>query len=194
MKLVQARDLALVWSDELQPYCARLAIAGSIRRGKSEVHDIEIVCVPNMVPEQIGLFTGVDFPDEPAPKISAMNAALEMNERGWEFNLLKNGDRLKQMALPQGINLELYVVLPPAQFGCIYAIRTGPAEYSHWLVSPKRYGGGMPFHLRQRDGSLWNGATQIETPEEEDYFRALGLAWCEPYNRFPPAGWKPRKK
>ncbi|MFH1640834.1 MAG: hypothetical protein ABIA66_02590, partial [Candidatus Omnitrophota bacterium] len=36
----------------LRPYCTRIEIAGSIRRTRSEVSDIEIVCIPKtmMVP------------------------------------------------------------------------------------------------------------------------------------------------
>lgn len=44
----------------------------------------------------------------------------------------------------------------------------------------------MPAHLVMRDGALWNGSTLVPTPEEEDVYRALGLAWLAPELRCPP--------
>lgn len=33
---------------QIGPYCERIEIAGSVRRGKPDVHDIEIVAVPKI--------------------------------------------------------------------------------------------------------------------------------------------------
>jgi hypothetical protein len=46
MKLEQAKELAEAAKAELEPYCHRIEIAGSIRRQKPDVGDIELVCVP----------------------------------------------------------------------------------------------------------------------------------------------------
>src|SRR5690242_4072395 len=43
--LEQARPAAEFFRDQLAPYCARIEIAGSIRRGKTDVKDIEIVAI-----------------------------------------------------------------------------------------------------------------------------------------------------
>ena len=46
MELTKAREIADRIVVLLKPYCARVEIAGSIRRRKADVHDIEIVCLP----------------------------------------------------------------------------------------------------------------------------------------------------
>lgn len=46
MELNRARELAENIKQELAPLCHRIEVAGSIRRGKPDVHDIDIVCIP----------------------------------------------------------------------------------------------------------------------------------------------------
>ena len=79
--------------------------------------------------------------------------------------------------------LDLFAVTPPAQWGAIVTIRTGSAGFTHRLVTPRLYGGGMPVGMYQHDGALWDGGCLVETPEEEDFFRALGLVWLPPERR-----------
>jgi DNA polymerase/3'-5' exonuclease PolX len=86
------------------------------------------------------------------------------------------------------------------RWGSVLAIRTGNAEFSHLLVTSRSEGGAMPFRMRQADGGLqrllewqeygpdpeqyaeprWEA---VATPEEADYFTALGLPWIEPFRR-----------
>lgn len=106
--------------------------------------------------------------------------------------LLKNGPRYKQVALPEGINLDLFLVLQPAQqWGVLFAIRTGPAEFSHWLVTPRKDGGALPSNCRVKDGAVWEGSAIVPMPEESDFFDFLGLGWIEPGQR--QAGWSRSK-
>lgn len=72
--------------------------------------------------------------------------------------------------------LDLFAVTPPAQWGAIVTIRTGPGGFSRRLVTSRLYGGGMPVGMREHEGALWAGGRLVETPEEEDFFHALGLA------------------
>ena len=46
MELERAQEMAeaVVW--QLSPYCQRLVVAGSIRRGKPQVNDIDLVLIP----------------------------------------------------------------------------------------------------------------------------------------------------
>lgn len=46
MKLIQAKDIAVKICTKLQPFCDKVNIAGSIRRLKPEVKDIEICVIP----------------------------------------------------------------------------------------------------------------------------------------------------
>lgn len=181
-----AKRIADELLDRLRPACFQIEIAGSIRRRSPWVHDIELVAEPWL---EIGLATDL-FGDAATHYHSRLDDALadlqeELILRS--FPGAKHGDRFKQFAIaPTGIKLDLFIVRPPAQWGAIMAIRTGPAHYSHWLVTPRRQGGAMPGHLRQRDGAIWDGDTLLPTPTEGDYFAALGINPIpDPWDRHP---------
>ncbi len=199
MQHAQALAIANALIERLSPACERLEIAGSVRRGKPDVGDLELVAIPRFVPEQIGLFTDVDFPDEPAPTVSALDMALA----NIGVRRLKDGPRYKRIVLAEGIRghdisalhahraahqgraLVALFITDRERWGWILLLRTGPQEFSHWLVKSKRYGGGLPSYLRADEGALWRGNQMIETPEERDVFDLLGLPWMEPSERQP---------
>jgi DNA polymerase/3'-5' exonuclease PolX len=118
---------------------------------------------------------------------------LASHARQHDFEILKNGPRMKQLALPEGIHIDLFIVRPPAQWGVIYLIRTGPADFSKWMVTQKSKGGGLPDGCFLRDGCVWQHgdgktwppSTIVETPEESDYFTLCGMEWIEPSKRQP---------
>lgn len=68
----------------------------------------------------------------------------------------------------------------PEQWGCIFLIRTGPAEFSRHVVTRARYRG-----KRFKDGRLFHDFSGqfITTPEEYDVFAALGMPYQEPPDR-----------
>jgi DNA polymerase (family 10) len=175
MNLSYAENIADRWIGTLTSYCQRVEIAGSIRRKKPDVKDIEIVAIPviEYTPDLFG---------NPSHPFNLLNHLLLQGE-GTLYRFIKNGGRYKQIALPEGINLDLFIVLPPAQWGVIFTIRTGPSHYSKWLMTKKKYGGAMPSHMRVKDGALWTNDTVIDTQEEEDFFKSIGLDWIAPEAR-----------
>jgi len=173
----QAQYIAEKWIAYLAPACERIEIAGSVRRGKYEVHDIDLVAVPRIetIPDMFG---------QPGTKVNALE--MQVNQLFMErayIASLKRGPRYKQLLLLEGCHLELWIVQPPAEFGLQFLIRTGPAEFSHWCVTQKDKGGGLPSYLHVRDGSIWHHAEKIATPEEMDVFKILGLEYIEPQER-----------
>jgi DNA polymerase/3'-5' exonuclease PolX len=161
--LEEARRIAQKYVSLLSPHAERIEIAGSIRRGKPEVGDIEIVAIPEKVMDMFGIACGY-----------------------WEFSLpcklIKGGDRYKQFELPEGLYLDLFVVIPPAQWGVIFALRTGSAEFSHRLVSPRPWG-YLPEGYYVKDGCLYCDGELIPTPEEEDFLKVCGVAHKSPAER-----------
>lgn len=161
---------------KLSPACTRIEIAGSIRRESSWVKDVELVCVPRLERDLFGLPAAHD---ELRPLVD---------------RLVRDGDlvwRQKASAAPGrrfyplvagelGIPVDLFAVLPPAQWGAIFAIRTGPAAFSQHLVTVCQSRG-----LRCREGRLEHEATgsPVPTPEEGDFFRACGVHYIEPAQR-----------
>ena len=161
-------------AQRLERSCEKLQIAGSLRRRVTVVHDIEIVVVPKVeeLPDLLG--------DTHALRSRLDDTLDELIEERVlrSFPGAKNGPRMKQFAVqPLGIKVDLFIVLPPAQWGTLLAIRTGPAYYSHWLVSRHEIGGGLPNHLRVKDGAVMTlyGSNVIETPTEESFFALLGI-------------------
>ena len=138
---------------------------------KPDVGDIELCAIPKMVP-------GNNMFGDPV-------SALETFDYGQIGRVLKGGRRYVQIALHQEINLDLFIVLPPASWGVIYTLRTGPAEFSRKCVTQRRKGGLLPSYLQVKDGVVRNASTGdiIPTPEEDDFFRALKMHWLSPDKR-----------
>ena len=126
--LAAADRIAHALVEELAPACERIKVAGSVLRRKPLVGDIEIVCEPRMVEApRVDLFA-------PAPMVSALDtvlAALLAAGRLVHHPVKPpaDGDRYKRRwATKAGVQVDLFIVRPPAQFWVLFAIRTGPAE------------------------------------------------------------------
>lgn len=196
MKHDVALAVAKALVEHLRPGFVRVEIAGSIRRNKPEVKDIEIVAVPDLspLPRPVAVF-GQPIPKWHKTILDRMLA--EMVEAG-SIRMEKNGERYKKFWLKYaGISVDLFLVLPPATWGVQLAIRTGPADFSHWCVSRARRGGAMPNGYRVQDGAVWEGereekdlsaSVRVGFEEERDFLEFLGLGWLEPGER--RARWK----
>ena len=167
----------------MRSYTSRIEIAGGIRRQKAEPHDIEIVCIPDFKNTEIGrdVFGEPIFKQEnllrPFIKKCLQDGTFTEGEAdklgrkasvGWRYYRLKYKRE----------KLDIFVVLPPAQWGVIYMFRTGDADFSHWLMSC-----GWNKGIRFIEAGVVQNGTRIETPEEEDVFRVLKLPWIEPTER-----------
>jgi len=169
MELIRAQKIAEDIISRLSPYCERIEVAGSIRRKKPEVGDIELVCIPKIITIRDGLFD--------TKKIRHPGFAAEMKE----IVILK-GDpsegKYIQFNLPQGIKLDLFTATSE-NWGTILLIRTGDWKYSKYFM-----GTLLPQHgYRQKDGYVWKGNKIIPVPEENDVFALVGMAWILPENR-----------
>ena len=170
--LAEARDLAGLVIAILTPVCDRVKVAGSVRRKKETVGDIEIVCIPKAKTDLFG---------EVYREVSDINNALYYIG-GYTFPRF-NGDKFKQFRLGP-CNCDLFITSPEC-WGMIYTIRTGSADFSHRLVTPKNQGGLCPSYLQAKEGRLLHRETgrAYDTPEEKDVFRIMGLTWIEPEAR-----------
>ena len=191
MNYQTALALALEVKETLGPDCERIEIAGGVRRKKEEPHDIEIVCSPrrelvfgyaNSVDEEIHLLLSSGFFEKGDKDKAGKKAPC-----GPKYYRLKY----------KGEKLDVFVVIPPAQWGVIFTIRTGDADFSHWLVQQGNREGIVVSEGRLRqtvnlDGTINKacGGTigtfdfrDIATPEEEDVFRVLGVPFLPPEQR-----------
>lgn len=171
----------------LEPACEQLQIAGGIRRRKAQPHDIELVAIAKIEPV-FDLF-GHDIGER-----NLLEEALDlMVKEGQLKHGPKNGPRQKQfVVLPSGVMLDLWIVRYPAQWGVIYSIRTGPAHYSHWLVTQQAKGGALPDDAYVQDGAVWYDNQPLPMPTEESFFAFLGIPVPNPAEREPR--WRQRKE
>ena len=172
MKHEQALMIAQYVRELLTPHCEKCEIAGSVRRKKAEVKDIEIVCIPNK--EDVGLF-GTDT--ETCFEFVSSVKSLGKIEKGSPYG------KYCQIKLKTEINLDLFIAIPE-NWGLIMAIRTGPAEFSKSLM--KR---AHDVNLRVKEGKVWyaesigTALNSIKCCDEKDLFDMLGLNWADPESR-----------
>jgi len=189
MNLSKARAHAETIRAAFAPACARIEIAGSVRREKAdEIKDVELLMIPAPHRPMFGKFG--------APILWLMDDLLEqgilrkrMDKAGraaWGSLYQRAWWKIGDATVP----LDLFSC-EPGNWGAMLALRTGPDDFSHRLVTPRRFGGAMPENLRQEDGWLRRGGGRItevveekvDTPEESDYFSALGLPMLPPSER-----------
>lgn len=180
--LAEGQLLACRVLDLLSPACTRIEVAGSVRRRRESVGDIEIVAVGARAPGQVDLFGEVrserNLLDQRCDELLAEGVfAKRISEKGssaWGYGVRR--------ALFAGAGLDVFGTTLE-QWGLILVIRTGDADWSRLLVTPRHEGGLMPLGMRCEAGWLWDGGRRLVMREEADVFAALGLPWVEPWER-----------
>jgi DNA polymerase/3'-5' exonuclease PolX len=177
----------------LQAHCQVINIAGSIRREKHQVKDIEIVCIPKKEFIQTDLLGG------------GVNKTI----KGFTDALLLMQDKIvkgnpegryMQLIIKGGATLDLF--MPQADdYYRQYAIRTGSAEYSSFVIANgwKRKGWcGTHDGLRLQQQCLqnektgnWNCVVKEPTlppvwQSEQEFFEWLGVEYVHPSKRELP--------
>lgn len=157
MEYQKALNIAEKVKEILSPYCERIEIAGSIRRKKSEVKDIEIVAIPKAY--DTGLFES--------------GIATIVNQ--WEKVKGELPCKYTQRILPEGIKLDLFFA-ERGNWGLIYAIRTGSADYSHKVLAT----GWVKRGYKSINGFLTYNGKQVAVLEEKDLFNRISIVYLEP--------------
>jgi len=188
------RAAALI--EALRPACAQIEIAGSLRRGKATVGDIEIVARPLVeerpVAGQLGLFG--DGQPATVERVSLLDPLLERLAAAGEIHQARPfthekgawGEKYKKFwtALDGGvIQVDLFLV-NAENWGAILMIRTGPSDFSRAVVDQfrrdKKYRQQGGYLISQSSGQI------VPVPKERDYFRYLGIAYIPPEQRNLP--------
>ena len=183
----QVFPLAEKLVERLAPACARIEIAGSLRRRCPFVGDIELVAIPKFERPIMG--------QTPVERWgwSELDHLLVEWDRSKKIDILK-GDKLRgkkrryvQFAFAsnagQTYTVDLFIQPDPATWGVNLMIRTGSSEFSRRMVTPRAKGGLMPDELRVNEARVWRGPEAIETPEERDVFELFGVEWIRPEER-----------
>lgn len=203
MHLYHAKIIAENLQRELEPFCepGRCIIAGSIRRQKEEVKDIEIVCIPKSAQVQ-----DKDLFGEVIGERTVIHPEFERIIRG--AGVITKGKFIgRQMqvemkaqieSMQHTIMLDMFMPQPHDYFRQL-AIRTGSAEYSHRYIANawvKRGWCGVNGDLRlikecgkMPDGK-WVLRNDIRSPtlppvwkSEQEFFKWLMVPYLEPKYR-----------
>ena len=165
----EARETAEKVMLTIGPLVERAEVAGSIRRQRPYVHDVDIVLIPKA--REI-VDTGFWSPLTPFPDGIAARLNRELGAE-----LLRKGEKMLQMRI-QGTQVDLYASTPEA-WG-IHLLRwTGSRAHNIYLCTVAQSRG---LRLAVSAGVV-NGRRIVASRTEEDVFRALGLEYVPPERR-----------
>lgn len=161
---------------QIAPVCERVLIAGSLRRKKTEVGDIELVVIPQFA----SVFDMFGSEIEQVSLLDPVLAAL-----GCNLDASGNGGAKMRKFVYEDAPIDMFIQLSEDTWGVNATLRTGCADFSQWLVTDKRHGGAKPAGLSFKDGRIWENGKALNTPDEADVFNALELDWIHPTERTP---------
>lgn len=176
----EALPVAVEIAAALKPYCSRIVIAGSLRRKKPDVGDIEILYVPKTVDQPVDMFTSA-----PVSLADAFIATLlergTIQKRPSKIGSFTWGDFNKfGVHAKSGIPLDLFGTTE-LNWWVSLVVRTGSKETNLRLTtgaqklgkSLNAYGCGVT----NADGSVTPAVS------EEDVFELCGVPYLQPRER-----------
>ena len=154
MKLERARSIADEVIKRLSPYCQRIGVAGSVRRQKPMVNDIDLVLIPNDLWSLHG----------------------ELMKLG---QLKMSGQKIMRVMIGN-TQVDIYVA-DEDTWATLLLIRTGSKESNIRLCSRAK---DMGWHLAASGDGLFNEkGERIAGDSEISIYNALGLPYQRPEER-----------
>lgn len=154
----------------VKPWCVRAEVAGSFRRGRAVVNDLDIVL-------------------QPTPSVlsgSCWRAILHSIRSEFDPFIVKQGDKLASFDVPflgrrqQGyVQVDLYRA-EPTTWGILLLVRTGSKEHNVKLCDLAIQRG---LSLQYSVGLTDKSGRVIAGRSEEEVFQALGLPFIAPNER-----------
>lgn len=176
----EALDVARELVRALKPVCDRLVVAGSLRRRKADVGDVEIIYIPKFEERQADLISTeqVSLADE---AIEALVRGGTLAKRASVTGSFAWGAKNKLAVHRSGIPVDLFCTNEAAWWNYLVC-RTGPADCNTRIASEA-----------QRRGYRWNPygagftcATRGDVfpmASEEAVFAFVGLPFLQPWER-----------
>ncbi|OGO03895.1 MAG: hypothetical protein A2Y72_03615 [Chloroflexi bacterium RBG_13_53_26] len=159
MKLFEATQIAMELVQKLQPYCDRIEVAGSIRRGRAWVNDIDIVAIPHEDKILAGGFFNVQH----------LIASITGDQ--------PHGGHAYLTCAYRQVSVDIYLAAP-SSWGTLLLIRTGSKKHNIKLATMAKSRG---CHLHASGQGLVDSYNRrIAGDTEESIFKALGLLFIPP--------------
>ena len=164
----------------LTPACERIIVAGSLRRRKADVGDIELLYVPRLGLVRQGLFDGeqnmADLAIAELEKCCVLSRRTNVN--GSEMFGQKN--KLMRHTI-SGIPIDLFATTAEAWANYLVC-RTGGAESNvHIAAAAKRQ--GMRWNPYGVGFTRLSDSQVLPVANEQDVFGIAGLPYLEPWER-----------
>ncbi len=192
--LADARKIAEDFARLFDGTWDKWVIAGSVRRQKPDVGDIEHVCIPKLEAVRVPV-KGTEslFGGPPETRVEVVNRLWQRADElllcgeiakalYGETQTTRWGDKLRGVVW-KGIKHEIFSA-DRDNWGCILTIRTVPAEFSKAMVTKLN----IDQVYRQHEGYLRYvgsaGDGRIKPcPDEETFFAAVGWEYRAPEKR-----------
>lgn len=174
MNLPHARALADKIATALAPLCERIQVAGSVRRGRPVVNDLDFVVM--LKPGELMAFR---------QRASA------------QASVVKSGDDIYIIRLKDGTHVDFYFARPPSRdllvpiagnWGTVLLCRTGSKEHNIYLALEAQKL-GYKWETMVGITSVDSGTRTVTSRKilasetEEEIFQALGLDFIPPERR-----------
>lgn len=170
MELQKAKAIAEELKRLLEPACHRVEIAGSIRRQKPDVGDIELLCVPRYI-------DGVDQLDR---EIRALVVRRILRFRRNKLGSQVYGPKNKLMVhIPSGIGVDIFSTTDEC-WAVSLVVRTGGAA-TNKRIAMVALRKGWHWHAYGRGFTTPDG--EVTCRSEREVFEAVGLPYLEPWER-----------
>jgi DNA polymerase (family 10) len=153
MELAQAESIAAKVVKLLKPYCSRIAVAGSIRRRKPLVNDIDLVLIP-------------------ADSWQLQSELMKMGQ------VTMSGAKIQRVKTATA-DIDIYFATPDT-WGTLLLVRTGSKEFNQMLATRAIKRG---LHLAADGRGVLRGNEIIASKSEEDILKSLGLPYIPPEKR-----------
>ena len=175
--LKRAQDIAAATIDDLLPYVARIQVAGSVRRKKPLVKDVELVCISKALDPETDLF------GNPLPVESDALTRYLGESDAWAKRLSKIGvpafGRRNKLMLYKGVPVDIFQCTP-SEWGWVLMYRTGPREWNITAATRLRW---LGYHGRITGGIEDGHGNRLETLTEADVFKLLVWEEVKPEDR-----------
>jgi len=172
---------------ELTPFCTRIEVAGSVRRRRETVKDVEVVCVPRVRPPALDMFGKPLM----AP-VDTLGLYLSECIKGgamWRLRPGKDGrttfgglNKLLLRRVDMALHLDGWMPVDvftatDASYGRDLWVRTGPADLNT-AIATLAMRAGTPFHA-YGPNAFTGKLGDIQCPDEESFAKVLGIP-CRP--------------
>lgn len=167
----------------LEPFCEHIVIAGSLRRMKPDVGDIELLYIPKFATRQKDLLETEQFDVTEAVPIELWLKSGVLAKRPNKNGIFTWGKENKlAIHVSTGIPVDLFSTDSNRWWNAL-VVRTGPKD-SNLLITTTAQKKGYSFEAYGSGFRSLNGHNPYhQTTSERDVFEFIGLPYLEPKDR-----------